>query len=274
MVSTISLPTFDPSLLLNYYSAQLTASATAASQTSSSTQQTSSSKSATAGDTPPWEASQPSQQAEDAKVLGITNFLDTSNVPYSAGSSADSKTEQDNQKLFSLYTALNNLAYLASMSQRDGMTAGQLTGFDTRFQTGLKQVQSYIATGSFNNFTLQMQQTQSSVTSSVSVPYAPFSYQGGTIVSDANIANALSNVSASQSFTIAVKKGGTTTNLNIDLSQVSGTLSIDNITNYVNQQLRRPASIRASPASSPRARSTIPPRRATASRSPPRPARH
>ena len=117
------------------------------------------------------------------KVLGITNFIDTSNVPKSAGSSdATARLEQDNQKLFSLYTAVNNLAYLAKMSQRAGMTDGQLAGFDTRFQDGLAQVQNFIKTKSFNNFTLQMGKTNSSVTSSVSVPFAPFTYQGGTVV--------------------------------------------------------------------------------------------
>src|ERR1700748_1283732 len=44
-------------------------------------------------------------------------------------------------------------------------------------------------------------------------------------------------VSATDSFTIAVKKGATTTNVPIDLSQVSGPLTLGNIVSYVNSQL-------------------------------------
>lgn len=241
MVSQISFTTISASSLINYMDAQM--QTTSLSSTSSSaTQQTSTASgttnSATANDNPPWNnTSSPNQQARDAQIMSLTNFLDTSNVPYSAGSSASSKTEQDNQKLFSIYTALNNLSYLAGMSTRSGVTSGQQAGYNTRFQEGLTQVENYISATTFNNFTLQLGKTQSSVTSSVSVPFAPFSYQGATIVSDANLSTALPNVSAQQSFTIAVQKGGTTTNVAINLANVSGSLTLDNIVAYVNQQL-------------------------------------
>ena len=238
MSTTPTILNFDPSVLLSYYQAKqsmTTASLPAAAASTSAT--ATSTASATAGDTPPWSESPPSQQAEDAQVLGLTNFIDTSQVPKLSGSSTDSKTEQDNQNLFALYTAVNSLSYLTSMSQRDGMTAGQLTGFNTRFQTGLQQVESFIGATQFNNFTLQAAASSASVTSTVSVPFATSGYSGGTIVSDADIADALPGVSASDSLTISVTKGGTTTDVPIDLSQVQGPLSIDNIVAYVNQQL-------------------------------------
>ena len=175
-MTTIS--TFNSSLLVSYYQAQIASNTAGSSSHASSTSTSASSKpSATAADNPPWEnLSPPSQQAQDAKVLSITNFMDTSNVPLNAGSASDAKAEQDNQKLFSLYTAVNNLAYLASMAQRSTMTSGQLQGLNTRMQTGLQQVQSYLKSTSFNNFTLQAAATSSSVTSTATVPLPSFSY--------------------------------------------------------------------------------------------------
>ncbi|MDE2266564.1 MAG: hypothetical protein KGL29_11740 [Alphaproteobacteria bacterium] len=247
MVTTSSIVSFDSTTLLSYYQSQLSTAAANATATSASGTQTSSSSlssslssptSATANDKPPWEnLNPPSQQVHDAQVLGITNFVDTSNVPTLHSTANNAKTEQDNQNLFSLYTAVNNLSYLASMATRSTMTAGQLVGLNTRFQAGLQQVQSFISTTSFNNFTLQAAAPSSSATSTAQVPTPTFGYAGGTIVNDANIANALPGVSASDSFTIGVTKGGTTTNVAINLSQVQGALSIDNIVNYVNQQL-------------------------------------
>ncbi|HXC55208.1 MAG TPA: hypothetical protein VNU97_07940 [Rhizomicrobium sp.] len=235
----------DPNLLLSFYQSKLASSAATttaqgnAAAASSATQPgaTTASTSATANDAPPWEATPPDQNAMDAKVLSTTNFLDTSNVPLTASTKADAKTEQDNQKLFSLYTAVNTLAYIAKMGQRPDATAGQLAGLNTRFQAGLAQVQSYISGTTFNNFTLQAATPAASVSSSVVVPFGAFDYATKTLVSNANLGNALPGLSASDSFTIAVKKGGATSNVAIDLSQIQGPLTLDNVVSYVNQTL-------------------------------------
>ncbi|MGZ5931883.1 MAG: hypothetical protein ACXWLW_06965, partial [Rhizomicrobium sp.] len=108
--------------------------ATAAQTTAAGT--TTAKTGATAKDLPPWQAPSPSQQAQDAKVLATTNFLNTSNVPLGATTTADAKTEQDNQKLFSLYTAVNTLSYLAKIAGRDTTPSGQLASLNARFQQG------------------------------------------------------------------------------------------------------------------------------------------
>src|ERR1700761_1995558 len=122
---TTSVTSFSSSLLLSYMQAQAQSAAVSAASASSSSATSPSSSSAltspnsaTANDNPPWQNfDPPSAQVQAAQTLAITNFMDTSNVPLTAGSTLDTKTEQDNQKLFSLYTAINNLAYLAKMAQ-------------------------------------------------------------------------------------------------------------------------------------------------------------
>jgi hypothetical protein len=232
---------FDSSLLLGFYQSKLIASsATTSSQTAANSAAgtaSSSKKSATANDVTPWSLKQAGQEARDAQVLGLKNFVDLSKVPILAGQSTDTKTEQDNQKLFALYTAVNNLSYLATMSKRDDTSAGQMAGYDARFQTGLQQIQDFIGTAKFNNFTLQAAAPSSSVTSTATVPLPTFGYTTGSIVSAANLTDPLSGVSTGDSFTVSVKKAGITTDVAIDLSKVSGGLTLDNIVKYVNQQL-------------------------------------
>jgi len=239
-MSGIGIISFDNSTLLSYFNAKLATSAAQAvnsSASQSSSTSSSTTNKATANDAPPWEnLNPPSQQTQNATVLSLTNFFNTSNVP-TLTTTADQKTEQDNQKLFSLYSAVNNLSLLASLAQSKTATAGQLAGYNTRFQQGLQQVQSYIDTQSFNNFSLQAATPSASEISQVAIPFAPSSYTGSTIVADANLSNALGGVSASDSFDISVKKNGVTTDVSIDLSQVQGTLTADNIISYVNQQL-------------------------------------
>ena len=233
---------FDSSLLLGFYQAKLSASAAnssgqAAARSTSTASTTSSKKSATANDVTPWSLKPPGQEARDADLLNLKNFVDLSKVPVLSGQTADAKTEQDNQKLFALYTAVNNLAYLATMSKRDDVSTGQMAGYDARFQTGLKQIQDFIAAAKFNNFSLQAAAPSSSVTSTAGVPLPTFGYTTGSIVSAANLANPLYGVSATDQFTVSVTKAGTKTDLAIDLSKVTGPLNLDNIVKYVNQQL-------------------------------------
>src|SRR5690606_3339843 len=97
--------------------------------------------------------------------------------PLSGGATKDSKMEQDNQKLFALYSAVNTLAYIAKMAQRTTATSGQLAGLNTRFQTGLEQIHKYLGSTEFNNFNLQSTKPSDSVTSTAGVAFSDFAYQ-------------------------------------------------------------------------------------------------
>ena len=231
---------FDPSILLGFYQAQRAASPSAIAAANVQQQQLLASQKktgATAADNPPWNTPNTNDAKQDAKVLSTTNFLDTSKVPLSPGATTDAKTEQDNQKLFALYSAVNTLAYIAKMAQKGTATSGQLAGLNDRFQTGLAQVQKYLGSTSFNNFNLQSAKPSDTATSTAGIAFGGFTYSTKQLTTNANLDNALPGLSASDSFTIAVKKGGVTTNVAIDLSQVPGTLNLGNIVSYVNDQL-------------------------------------
>ena len=232
---TSSLFSLQSSTLLNYFAAQENAALSglhAPSQSASPATPVS-----TAG-TPPWEVPQAAySSARDAQVLTTTNFINLDTAKLTTGTTASDKLSEDNEKLFALYQGINQLYYLASMSQRSGTTSGQQVGYNTRFQTGLGQIQSFVNSTSFNDFTLQAGATSASVKSGVSVPFAGFNYTGATVVADANVDKPLAGVSSNDNFNIAVTKGGATTNVFIDLSKVQGGLTVDNIDSYVNQQL-------------------------------------
>ena len=121
--------------------------------------------------------------------------------------------------------------------RKSGETSGQLVGLNTRFQTGLAQVEQYLSSTDFNNYTVQPTTPAASVTSTAEVPLTNSSYSTKQLVTNANINNPVSGLSTSQSFTIAVTKGSTTTNVAIDLSQVQGPLTLGNIVSYINSQL-------------------------------------
>jgi hypothetical protein len=250
-MATVPVINFSSSMLLSYYQGKLSAAqalSTAHAKTSATNTNagsSSSKNSATAKDVLPWNQKAPTEEVKDAQVLqALTfsdphyNFIDQSKVPLLAGQTPDSKMEQDNQKLFSLYNAVNQLAYLTSMSARDDTTAGQMAGYNKRLQQGLAQVTDFIKKETFNGFSLQAAAASSSVVAQTSVPSATFGYTGGLKVADDKLDEAIAGLSTSQQFTVAVTKDGATNNVAIDLSQVSGPLTIDNVVTYINQQLQ------------------------------------
>src|SRR5262245_27808019 len=97
----------DSATLLGFYQAQRNASSSAIAAGNRAIANSTRKPGATANDNPPWNTPTPTNAKTDAKVLSTTYFLDTSKVPLSAGATTDTKTEQDNQKLFALYTAVN-----------------------------------------------------------------------------------------------------------------------------------------------------------------------
>ena len=227
----------DPSVLLGFYQTQLATSPSAIAAANAHNVATTQTNSATANDNPPWYTPTISSPAETAAVLSTTNYLDTSNVPLTPGAASDTKTEQDNQKLFSLYNAVNTLSQLTQMAQSSTATSGQLAGLNARFQTGLQQIQKYLASTSFNNFNVQAATPSNKVTATADIPISNLTYSTKQLVTNANINNAVPGLSSSSSFTIAIRKDGVTTNVAIDLSQVQGTLTLSNIVSYINSQL-------------------------------------
>jgi hypothetical protein len=105
------------------------------------------------------------------------------------------------------------------------------------FPDRLAQIEKYLGTTDFNNFNLQAAKPSDTLTSSATVKFGSFNYSTKQLTSNANLSKALPGLSASDSFTIGIKKGGVTTNVQIDLAQVPGTLSLGNVISYINGQL-------------------------------------
>jgi len=224
-------PSLSASLLTGFYNARLPVAASRSSSAIASVLNRSTL-------TPPWDSSipTPNDQTLDAQALATTPLFDLSGVSHAA-STASQKLDQDNQKLFALYQALNRLAHIAAMASRDGTVGGQLTSLNTRLQDGLGQVRNFIASTSFTNLTLLPGAKSSSVISTATVPLMQSNYVGGVVVKGDALFQPVPKVNTSDSFTISVAKGGTTTDVAIDLSGVSGPLTLDNIAAYINQKL-------------------------------------
>src|SRR5262249_1185301 len=73
-------------------------------------------------------------------------------------------------------------------------------------------------------------------TSSIAVPPPTATYTGGVAVTG-DVFQAVPGLSASQTLTLTMTKNGVATNMNVDLSQIQGTLNLDNIASAINSTL-------------------------------------
>ena len=132
---------------------------------------------------------------------------------------------------------LDRLNYISQMATRDGTVDGQRLGLDKNFQDGLSQIQAFVNKASFDNVTVMAGQKAATVQSGVSIAYAQSNYIGGAAAKDADVFKPLAGVSTSDSFTVSITKGGVKTDVAIDLANVQGPLTIDNIAAFANSQL-------------------------------------
>lgn len=236
-MSSAGITGFDSSILLNYFNARLTAGASTSAPSPLSS--SSSSSNNIVSSATPWDSSNTkSQEIQESQALSNSPFLDLSNDAIRGAATTDAaKMNQDNQKLFALYKGLDRLSYLASMASRDTTGDGQLPGLDARFQAGLTEIENYMSTATFNNFTLLAGTKSSSLVSTAAVPASQTTYMGGVVVKGKALFDPVANLSTSDSFKITVTKGGVATDVTIDLSQVQGPLTLDNISSYINSQL-------------------------------------
>ena len=178
---------------------------------------------------PPWTQSSPPALTADTVFQNGSQPLITAPPPGQSGATGDINN------LFALYGGLTKLQQLAQYASTDPNYDPLRGLINQQFQTQLGQYYAFFNSAQFSTVNVIPGIANASVTSSVTQPTAPTSYVGGIVSSDPT--QAVAGLNTSQAFTIAVKNGATTTNVTINLSQVSGTLSLNNVVKYINAQL-------------------------------------
>jgi hypothetical protein len=172
-----------------------------------------------------------SAQSQLAALLKTTLARDTLSARGNPALAAD------NNKLFALYNAINRLDTIAKMANRDETLSGMRFGLDRDYQDGLDQVMEFLKTAEFSNLAVLTGKKTSSVTGTGTIAYAKLNYTSAPLVTSADVLEPLPGVSATDTFTISVTKGGITTDVVIDFADITGDLTLDNINALVNSEL-------------------------------------
>jgi hypothetical protein len=225
---------FDLSFLSNYYSARIATRASTPVQTRDAAAP-GLRQPLPANVTPPWEREQPrGEGAGTARLRAALEVQDFVNEDDPAINRAG--LSRDQKKLFALYKGLQALQTLAARAGEEKTLSGERSGLARRFAAGFEEVRSTIAKGGFEDLTLLLGDKSADVTSDFAIPRTRFEYKGN-LLSSGGSDRALSNVAGTETLTVNVTKGGTVTPVTLNLSEISGTISIDSVTAALNQKM-------------------------------------
>ena len=147
-----------------------------------------------------------------------------------AGSDHDSRT------LFALYKGLAALRTLAQYAGEKTTSASSLARLDAQFQSGLKEVQNFFSTMETDQIRMLMGDKTTSITSTAALGKDPTGYVGN-VAQTGQRDDALAGIVGTETFSIDLTKSGITDNINVDLSNITGTISINSVVDEMNAQI-------------------------------------
>ena len=144
--------------------------------------------------------------------------------------------DKDDKALFTLYSALNNLRTIAEYAKDDKTSSSSIAGLSVQFQGGLAEIDDYVRNVNLDKLILMAGEKQSYVTTTAGMGKNERDIEGKII--SASETAALSSLNGDEVFTINLSDGiNEGDDVVIDLSEISGSLSLTNIKNHINTKI-------------------------------------
>lgn len=214
---------------MNYYTAKINVrSAATTAYTSTSAQSSSTPSITTPWDTPTKDKGIASRLAE---LNGRTSFFDMKDPKVTAAGK-----NVDDKNLFGMYEALRRLRVVAEYAAADATPSGILGQLNTQFQGGLTEVSNFLKNTAFDKATVLFGNKAASTTSQAGAGTVDYNYVGRSVVTG-TADTPLTGLTGTEKFTITLKKSLNTDNITVDLSQISGPITMQKIIDLANNQI-------------------------------------
>lgn len=162
------------------------------------------------------------------QIRNRTNFINEN-----TSAVAEAGFDKDNKALFTLYAALSDLRTIAEYASSNTTPLSLISGLSAQFQTGLAQVDDYIKQAELDKLILLAGEKKSYVTSTASLGKNDRDVEGQIIAVSETAA--LTSLNGDEVFTLNISNGITAgDDFVIDLSEISGTVSLSSIKDLIN----------------------------------------
>jgi hypothetical protein len=191
---------------------------------------------------PPWRLKQTASPAAITDlvrgVLGGGKFINPDAARMTA--QVSDKTSAANYKsLFGLYQGLTALSSLADLAAGKNISAYDQNRYQKAFQSGMAELQAYLDKKPFQGFDVVQGKVSASLKTTIGAQAETDVYTTGAVYTG-TINGEVPAFQGDVRFSAQVVKGGTTTTVDFDLSQMDPSLprTMGNVVNYLNQQLQ------------------------------------
>jgi len=181
---------------------------------------------------PPWQLPEETKTLNQQvrEVRELTKFIDLKDNDLKAVSD-----DPDTQATFAIFKALSNLRVLAEYAAEDDTSLSSLERLDEQFQSGLSEARDFISTADLEKLDLFLGEKEYRAEATTRTGKNKTEFDSSLITSNPD--EAIAGLTGTEVFTIAITKSGATDNISVDLSGISGTLSLNNIKDYINTQI-------------------------------------
>ncbi len=180
----------------------------------------------------PWEVETEEQTLNERirEVRDLTEFIDLDDNDLEAV--ADNP---DQQATFAVYKALERLRVLAEYASEDATIDSSLERLNEQFQSGLDEIRDYISTADLDKLELFLGNKEYDIEATTRGGKNETEFNSSLIVSNPD--EVISGLTGTEVFTISITKSGVTDDIEIDLSGISGDLTLNNINDYINSRI-------------------------------------
>jgi len=181
---------------------------------------------------PPWKLPEQTKTLNQQvrEVRQLTKFIDLK-----AKDLKNLSNDVDTQATFAIYKALSNIRILADYASQTATSTASLGRLDQQFQAGLNEVRSFLSTAQLDKLDLFLGEKQYKAETSTRTGKNSTGTNASLINSNPNAA--ITGLTGTEVFTVSITKSGATDNISIDLSGLTGTLSLNNVKDYINTQI-------------------------------------
>ncbi|WCL54436.1 SBBP repeat-containing protein [Gimibacter soli] len=188
--------------------------------------------------TPPWENAETPRSLEQQvrEVRGLNSFINLKDSDIKGLAN-----DPDQQATFVLYKALNNLRVLAEYASQKSTTSSTIAQLDALFKSGLTEVRDYLSSTSLNNLDLFLGDKQYKTETTTRLGKNASEYDGKPVAETAT--DAVVGLTGNEVFTVTLSKNSVAGNqldsdtFTVDLSEISGTLSLKAVTDLINSKI-------------------------------------
>ncbi|MCK0069964.1 beta strand repeat-containing protein [Kordiimonas laminariae] len=164
------------------------------------------------------------------EVRAKTTFIDTDSRFIESV-----ENDIDRQATFVLFQALTDLRTLAEFAADDRTSEASLERIDEQFQQGFAEVQNYLLETQTDRLDLFLGEKTDDVETAIRTGRNGTVTEGSGVVG--NRTDVVSGLTGTEVFTVTISKAGETDNITVDLSGISGDLTLENIAAHINTQI-------------------------------------